>query len=91
MKDLKIIFVNEKTATQSIISDVFTFSGMFGGFFINHYLLGSSWFLDAFFAIMILLLVGGHHARNRQEMSPPEALEYLTMMKANTGADKEEG
>lgn len=76
-KEMKVLFVDEKTALQSIISDLFTFGCLFGGFFLNQFFFDGSIIMQLFLCIMILFLLSGRHNKKIIKMSPSQALEFL--------------
>jgi len=78
---LRVLVVNEKTALDSILSDVFTFGSLFGGFFLNHYFLGGSIVLHIMFAVMFLILISSHYGKKIKTMNCEEALEYLSRLR----------
>ena len=88
MKDIKVLIVTEKTATASIISDIFTFGCLFGGFFINHYLLGSSTLLNVFVCALVIIIIGGESNDSIVKMTPDEALSYLDEQETIKKLDK---
>ena len=77
MNELTVLIVDEKTAFQSIMSDVFTFSCLFGGFFLNYHYLGNSVILKLLFGFFVVLILKGRANKKIKKMSPEEALEYL--------------
>jgi len=81
MKEFEVLIVKEKTAFQSIISDVFTFGCLFGGFFINYHYLGNSAILKLFIvatSLFVFYLISRRRSKSVLKMTPPEALEFLT-------------
>ena len=60
------IFFRE-SAIQSIISDVFSFGCLFGGFLINRYFLYGRWYIDFFliYCFFVLISARGKSKLNR--------------------------
>ena len=81
MKELKVLVCTEKTALQSIISDVFTFGCLFGGFFINYHYLGNSAVLKIFLVVLIIMVLAKINSTTVKKMNPDKALEYLNKLK----------
>ena len=71
----KVYIINE-SASQSIVSDILTYGGLFGGFFINRYFLGDSIFIQIFIAL--LFLIGAFGRVKHIQMSVDEARKYFS-------------
>ncbi len=77
MDDLKILVVSKSTL-QRIMGDLVTFGCIFAGFFINYHFLGDSETIQVFFGVMAFLVIYIRGNRAIKEMSPTEALKYLS-------------
>lgn len=79
--EFKVLVINESTA-KSIITDTYTFACFIGCLFLNHYFLGSAAVLEVFICSILILSVWARGKKLRKEMTPAEALKYLTDNKA---------
>jgi len=76
-KKITVLFVDEKTAIQSIVSDVFSFGCFLGSAWVNYKYLGNSVVFQVFIVIAFLIIVHSRVDKKITRMSPQEALEYL--------------
>ncbi len=74
---IKVLIVNEKTAFQSVVSDVFTFVCLLGSIWLNHVFLGASWVVEIVVFIGFLTFVCKMMKKNVRKMSSKDALNYL--------------
>ena len=66
---------------NSWLRDIGTFTPIFGGFALNHYLLGGSGWLNAFLCVMafmwVIVLVGRQVERENRFATKQQAIEWL--------------
>ena len=75
--DFKILIINESDGA-SIISDIFSYSLLMGGFFINRFFLGDSLFIQVFIGLVFLMGIHKRASKKIKHVNAKEALEYLT-------------
>lgn len=78
-KKLEFIVIRENFA-DSIKSDVCTFGFLFGGFAINHWMMGGSATVNVIIGVMLLFSLCGKllgHGR----MSPDEAIAFIEKLR----------
>ena len=66
---MKVIVVHEKLF-ESWAKDFVTFGLLFGGFFLNHRLMGGSWLIDLIIGIFLFI---GAMSRAKKQYTPVEA------------------
>ncbi len=77
-KELEVIWIDEKTIFQSLVSDIITFGLMIFTMWLNYQFFGNGVIIQCFFLFIVLAVLVDRDDEKKKRMSQKEALSYLT-------------